>query len=59
MITVTITGPQGSGKSTLAEKIKNIVQGEGKIVHVSDEGDISTPAGLRAARVDVLIVTKI
>lgn len=56
---IVIEGPRGSGKSTKAEAMKKKLEAEGKKVHISDEGDISTPAGLRAKGIDVVIITRI
>lgn len=56
---ITITGPAGCGKTTKANELKKKLESQGKKVKINDDDDPSTPAGLKAAGIDVLIITKI
>lgn len=59
MIKVTIKGAAGSGKTTLANKIKKMLEAEGKNVLLLDGGDTITRRALELDNPDVLIKTKI
>ena len=56
---ITITGPAGCGKTTKANELKKKLESEGRKVKITEDYDSNTPAGLKAAGIDVLIITRI
>ena len=59
MLEVTIVGAAGSGKTTLANKIKTMLEADGKSVVISEYDETITGRALERVKCDVLIKTKI